>query len=224
MRILFSDDRVIVCVKPAGVLSTDGPDGVPRLLRAEVGDPDAVIKSVHRLDRAVGGAMVYARTKRAASDLGRQIGDGTFRKKYLAVVLGRPEENAGMLRHWLLRDRAERRTYVVDEGTDGAQEAVLAYELLEESGGTSLLSVRLFTGRTHQIRCQLSQIGHPILGDRKYGGASGASGGSELALWSSELCFAHPRTGEEMAFRVLPPGGEPWCRFSFLAANPAVDG
>lgn len=210
MRILFSDDRVIVCVKPEGVLSTDEPGGMPQLLRAALDDPDAVVKSVHRLDRAVGGVMVYARTKRAASDLGRQIEDGTFRKTYLAVVCGVPAEPSGTLRHWLLRDRAARRTFVVPAGTDGAQEAVLSYELREEAGGASLLSVRLYTGRTHQIRCQLSHIGHPILGDRKYGGSSD---GSEIALWSYGLQFAHPRTGEELSFLSPPPDSEPWSRF-----------
>ena len=212
MRILYSDDRVIVCVKPAGVLSTDEPGGMPQLLRERLGDPDAVVKSVHRLDRAVGGLMVYARTRRAASDLGRQIEDGTFRKTYLAVVSGTPAEPSAELRNRLLRDRAARRTIVVEEGTPGAQEALLSYELLEESGEVSLLSVRLYTGRTHQIRCQLSHIGHPILGDEKYGGASGGAG---IALWSNRLRFLHPRTGEEMSFLAFPPAAEPWSRFRF---------
>lgn len=216
MRILFLDDRVIVCVKPAGVLSTDEPGGMPQLLRAELGDPKAVVKSVHRLDRAVGGVMVYARTKRAASDLGRQIKDGSFRKRYLAVVSGAPAEASGTLRHWLLRDRAARRTAVAAEGTEGAQEAVLSYELLEEREGVSLLSVRLFTGRTHQIRCQLSHVGHPILGDGKYGGMYEGSG---IALWSNELRFAHPRTGEELSFCAAPPACGPWSGFSVLSGK-----
>ena len=212
MEILFSDDRVTVCVKPAGVLSTDEPGGMPQLLRAALNDPDAVVKSVHRLDRAVGGVMVYARTRRAASDLGRQIEDGTFQKTYLAVVSGTPAEPGAVLRHWLLRDRGARRTLVVGEGTDGAQEAILSYELMEASGGLSLLSVRLYTGRTHQIRCQLSHVGHPILGDGKYGGAPVGSG---IALWSNGLRFLHPRTGEEMSFLAFPPATEPWSRFRF---------
>ena len=211
MRILYSDDRVIVCVKPNGILSTDEPGGMPQLLRAELGDPGAVVKSVHRLDRAVGGVMVYARTRRAASDLGRQIEDGTFRKSYLAVVSGKPKETSGTLRHWLLRDRAARRTYVVEAGTTGGQEAVLTYECLEERGGLSLLSIKLLTGRTHQIRCQLSHFGHSILGDEKYGGAPDGSG---IALWSHELCFAHPRTGEKLVFRAAPPERQPWILFA----------
>lgn len=210
MEILFSDDRVIVCVKPSGVLSTDEPGGMPELLRREIGDPDAVVKSIHRLDRAVGGVMVYARTRRSASDLGRQMTDGSFRKTYLAVVHGIPEEKTGTLRHWLLRDRAARRTLVVSEGTEGAQEAILEYAVLATREELSLLSVRLYTGRTHQIRCQLAHIGHPIAGDRKYG--TGAEG-EYPALWSQEIRFAHPRTGEPMAFHRDPPGIDPWTRF-----------
>jgi len=210
MEILFSDDRVIVCVKPAGVLSTDEPGGMPELLRQEIGDPDAVVKSVHRLDRTIGGVMAYARTRRAASDIGRQIKDGTFRKTYLAVVCGTPEEETGTLHHWLLRDRAVRRTLIVSEGTEGAQEAILDFTVLETREELSLLSVRLCTGRTHQIRCQLAHIGHPIVGDRKYG--SGVDGESP-ALWSKEIRFLHPRTGEQMAFHRAPPGIDPWTRF-----------
>lgn len=211
MEILFSDDRVIVCVKPAGVLSTDEPGGMPSLLRREIGDPDAVVKSVHRLDRTVGGVMVFARTKRAASDLGRQITDGVFGKKYLAVVHGTPGDSSGTLRHWLLRDRIARRTNVVPEGTDGAQEAILDYTVLDSQDGLSLLSVCLHTGRTHQIRCQLAYIGCPIAGDRKYGhGADGVY----PALWSYEIRFLHPRTGVSMVFHHVPPDMQPWNTFA----------
>lgn len=210
MEILFCDDRVIVCVKSAGILSTDEPGGMPELLRSALGDPGAVVKSVHRLDRTVGGVMVYARTKRAAADLGRQIQNGTFGKTYLAVVRGRPAEDAGTLRHWLLRDRAARRTLVVPEGTSGAQEAILEYEMIEAGDELALLSVRLHTGRTHQIRCQLAHIGHPIVGDRKYGDSTGGPG---IGLWSHEIRFRHPRTGEPMMFRRSPPPVDPWDTF-----------
>ena len=215
MKILFSDDRVIVCVKPAGVLSTDEPGGMPSLLRSEIGAPNAVVKSVHRLDRTVGGVMVYARTRRAASDLGRQITGGVFGKKYLAVVCGVPGKNSDTLRHWLLRDRTARRTIIVPEGTDGAQEAILDYTVLDTQDGLSLLSVRLHTGRTHQIRCQLAYIGCPIAGDRKYG--LGAAG-EYPALWSYEIRFMHPRTGKTMTFKSAPPDTEPWNRFAIPCA------
>lgn len=210
MELLYCDDRVIVCVKPAGVLSTDEPGGMPELLRGALGDDNAVVKSVHRLDRTVGGVMVYARTKRAAAELGRQIIDGTFEKTYLAVVPGVPSEKSAVLRHWLLRDRAARRTFAVPEGTPGAQEAVLDYTLLNNTEDISLLSIRLHTGRTHQIRCQLSHIGHPVAGDRKYGDPESTQG---IALWSHRIRFAHPRTEEIMAFQHRPPDTEPWSLF-----------
>ena len=211
MEILFRDDRVIVCVKPAGILSTDEPGGMPELLRGALEDPVAVVKSVHRLDRTVGGVMVYARTKRAASDLGRQIACGSFGKEYLAVVRGRPKEDSGTLRHLLLRDRIARRTLVVLQETEDTQEAILEYSVLDTRDGLSLLSVRLHTGRTHQIRSQLSHVGCPIVGDRKYG--DGAEG-QFPALWSHEIRFAHPRSGEVMTFRCPPPETEPWTMFA----------
>ena len=209
MEILYSDDRVVVCIKPAGVLSTDEPGGMPERLREALGG-DAVVKSVHRLDRAVSGVMVYARTKRAASDLGRQIMDGAFRKEYLAVVHGVPEEREAVLRDFLLRDKAQRKTFVVPEGTPDAREALLEYACLGTEEGLSLLSVRLYTGRTHQIRCQLSAHGHPILGDRKYGAEDHADG---ISLISHRIVFSHPRTGERMSFAYEKPGKYPWDLF-----------
>lgn len=210
MEILFEDDRVVVCVKPAGVLSTDEPGGMPDLLRKALGDEDTTIKSVHRLDRSVGGVMVYARTRRAASDLSGQIRDGRFRKEYRAVVYGAPPEPAGTMGDWLLRDTGKRRTYVVPEGTPGAREALLDYRVLAEAGELSLLTIALHTGRTHQIRCQMSGRGLPLLGDRKYGRPHDGCG---VALWSHSLRFYHPRAGEEMLFRKDPPDEYPWNLF-----------
>lgn len=218
MEILYSDDRVIVCIKPGGVLSTDAPGGMPERLREALGEPSAVVKSVHRLDRTVSGVMVYARTKRAAADLGRQIADGTFRKEYLAVVHGTPENRRGMLRDHLLRDTAKRKTFVVSPDTVGAREAALEYMVLGEREDLSLLAIRLYTGRTHQIRCQLSAFGYPIVGDGKYGVADGADG---IALLSHKVVFMHPRTGEEMTFLHGMPHTYPWLLFS--SQNMAYD-
>ena len=208
MEILYRDDRVAVCVKPAGVLSTDEPGGLPELLREALGV--SVVKSIHRLDRTVGGVMVYALTRRAASDLGGQIAAGMFRKEYLAVVHGVPGAESGVMRDFLLRDSERRMTFITQERTPEAQEAVLEYRVLEESGGLSLLSVLLHTGRTHQIRCQLSGRGLPIVGDRKYGRPDEAQG---IALWSRGIGFSHPRTGERLSFTREPPVLWPWDLF-----------
>ena len=211
MELLYQDDRVLVCVKPAGVLSTDEPGGMPELLRAAV--EDGAVRSVHRLDRAVGGLMVYARTRRAASDLGAQMAAGAFHKAYLAVVSGRPEVEEGTLRDFLHRDRSERRSRIVPEGTPLSQEALLDYRVLAVREGMSLLRVALRTGRTHQIRCQLSGHGWPIVGDGKYGGPPSETG---VALWSAELAFDHPRTGERLRFCCRPPAEWPWEVFGGL--------
>ncbi len=207
MEILYHDDRVVVCVKPAGVLSTDEPGGMPALLREALGGD---IRGVHRLDRVTGGVMVYARTRRAASDLGAQMRSGRFRKRYLAVVHGAPSPAAGQMTDWLLRDRAARVTRAVPEGTPCAQYAALSYDTRGTAGPLSLVEIELRTGRTHQIRCQLSSRGLPLAGDRKYGGGED---GCALALWSFALAFDHPRTGERMAFTRPPDRLPPWDLF-----------
>ena len=206
MRVLYADDRVFVCVKPAGVLSTDEPGGMPELIRNYLGDEKAVVKTVHRLDRVVGGVMVFARTARAASDLSTQIREGSFHKEYRAVLPAIPEEPEGSLLDYLIRNKAERKTYIVDSSYPEGQEARLDYEVLNNAGGMSLVKVILHTGRTHQIRCQFAGRGLPLLGDRKYGGA----GECETALWSYCVAFDHPRTGERMIFSAEPPANYPW--------------
>lgn len=210
MEILYKDDRIVVCIKPAGVLSTDEPGGMPELLREALGEPSAVIRSVHRLDRAVSGVMVYARTKRAAADLSEQIRERQFHKEYLAVVHGVPPKREDTLRDWLHRDRVQRKTVLVPEGSADAQEAVLKYRLCETVGDMSLLAVELFTGRTHQIRCQLAGHGMPIAGDRKYGLAADDG---RIALLSHIIQFMHPRTNEVMNFKATIPHEFPWNDF-----------
>ena len=208
MEILFSDRRVCVCVKPAGVLSTDEPGGMPEKLRAALGDP--CVRSVHRLDRTVGGVMVYARSRMAASLLSEQVRAGRFEKEYLAVVCGAPEPEAGELRDLLRRDRVSRRTEVVSAPGKDVREAVLRYETLEKAEGLTLLRVALETGRTHQIRVQLASRGLPIRGDGKYGTAAEEG----IALWSRRIAFDHPETGERMTFSAPPPREQyPWRLF-----------
>ena len=207
MEIVYRDETIVVCLKPTGVLSTDEPGGVPELLRMQLGGGE--IRTVHRLDRVVGGLMLLARSAEAASELSRQIRDGGFDKRYLAVVHGETPE-AGELRDLLLRDKAERKTYVVQTPSKGAQEAILRYETLGRTAGMSLVRVELITGRTHQIRCQFASRGWPLVGERKY---SLLQDGCELALWSQSLSFRHPRTGEPLRFEAQPPARWPWTAF-----------
>lgn len=210
MRVLYEDDRVFVCIKPVGVLSTDEPGGMPERIRTYLGDEKAVVKTVHRLDRVVGGVMVYARTARASSDLGKQMQTGAFHKEYRAVLRGEPPEMEGTLCDLLVRNKTLRKTFVTDVPGPEAKEAVLDYRVLETKAGLSLVSVRLYTGRTHQIRCQFASRGMPLFGDRKYG--TGDETGP-IGLWSCALEFIHPRTGETMRFKDNPPKCEPWDAF-----------
>lgn len=207
MRILYQDEDIIICVKPPRVLSTDEPGGLPELLRLEIGDPKADVRTVHRLDRVVSGLMVLARNAAAASELSRQIRDGEFEKSYLAILHGIPEEQEALLRDLLLRDKRERKTYVVTEPGKGVQEALLRYRLLATGEGMSKVSIELLTGRTHQIRAQFSNRDLPLVGDRKY---STIEDDCEIALWSWQLRFKHPKTAEPMAFSIEPPQEYPW--------------
>ena len=207
MELLYLDADIILCVKPPRVLSTDEPGGVPELVRQAIGDPEADVRTVHRLDRVVSGLMVLARSAQAASELSRQIREGEFDKAYLAVIHGRPEQDSGTLRDLLLRDKRERKTYVVAEPAKGVQEAVLEYDVLGSTDDMSKVAIRLITGRTHQIRAQFSSRELPLVGDRKY---STREDPCEIALWSHRLSFRHPTTGEQMVFELQPPGQWPW--------------
>lgn len=208
--LLHLDEAVAVCVKPPRVLSTDEPGGLPDLLRETLGDPDADIRTVHRLDRVVGGVMVLARRASAASDLSRQIREGSFGKTYLAVVHGVPEGERGILRDLLGRDKARKMTYVASAPGKDVREAVLRYRVLDIREGISLVEVALETGRTHQIRVQFASRGMPLLGERKY---STLEDGCELALWSEEIAFTHPVSGQRMTFFQPPPETRPWIQF-----------
>ena len=208
MEIVYMDESIIVCVKPAGMLSTDSPGGVPEALRQQLGTEN--IRTVHRLDAAVSGLMLLARRKKTAADLGKQVMERGLGKEYLAVVHGCPEERSVTLRDYLHRDKAKRMSFVVPEGSPESQEAVLDYEVLGEKRGLSLVRIRLHTGRTHQIRVQFSSRGFPLYGDKKYG--LGEDGG--IALWSARLQFTHPKTGQEMDISKAPKSVEyPWSEF-----------
>lgn len=210
MELLYVDESVVVCIKPARILSTDEPGGLPELVRLALGDPKADIRTVHRLDRVVSGVMVLARSAAAASGLSRQVRENEFQKEYLAVLHGTPEKPNGTLTDLLYRDKARRMTMVSPEPGKGVQEAVLDYRTMESREGLSLAAVRLHTGRTHQIRVQFASRGLPLVGERKYATLNDPC---EIALWSYKIGFVHPLTGKRMEFSKQPPCQYPWTLF-----------
>lgn len=205
MEIIYQDKDLIVCIKPAGILSTDEPGGLPDLVRQAIGDTN--VRTVHRLDRTVSGLVVLARRSKAASELSRQIREGIFQKEYMAVVHGDPGQDSGEFRDLLWRNKQERKTYLVSEPGKDVQEAVLDYWVLNRSAGMTRVRIRLHTGRTHQIRAQFSGRGLPLVGDRKYGIPEDDC---NIALWSYRLAFLHPYSGKPMEFTLEPPQIYPW--------------
>ena len=204
--ILYLDKDIIVCIKPPKVLSTDEAGGLPELLRRELGDPGADVRTVHRLDRATSGLMVLARNARAASELSRQIREEGIGKEYLAVVRGDCPDR-GSMRDLMYRDKARKMSFVTREPGKGVQEALLDYETLGRKADFSLVRVRLHTGRTHQIRCQFASRGLPLVGERKY---AQPREDCPLALFSHALSFRQPCTGEPLSFSGRPPEEYPW--------------
>ena len=208
MELIYQDDHIVVAVKPPRVLSTDEPGGMPELVRQALGTQD--VRTVHRLDRVVSGLMVLARNAHAASELSRQIREDQFDKEYVAVVHGHPAENSGELRDLLLRNKQERKTYIVDAPGKGVQEAILQYRVTGTTDTFTRGRIRLITGRTHQIRAQFSGRGLPLVGERKYAVLEDPC---EIALWSYRLAFTHPVTGAPMEFILEPPKVYPWTEF-----------
>ena len=199
MEILEQNAAYVVCIKPAGIPSQgEGLDAMPVRLAAEVGGE---IYPVHRLDQAVGGVMVYARTKQAAAALSRAIQEGRMEKDYLAVLIKPMAEASGTLRDLLYHDRVKNKTYVVKRKRNGVKKAVLDYETLASGAEGTLVRVHLHTGRTHQIRVQFASRGCPLAGDGKYGGK-----GSAPLLWSYRLAFPDPRDGTMRIFERRPEG------------------
>lgn len=214
IQILYQDATLAVAVKPAGILSQPdrtGEDSMLSLLAAQFGRE---VFPIHRLDRAVGGVMIFAMTKAAAGKLSGMVGTDAFEKEYMAVIHGVPTEEKGEFSDYLYHDPRKNFTSVVPKTQKDAKEARLAYTLLgrDMEKEFSLVRVRLYTGRTHQIRVQFSSREMPIAGDGKYG----ARDRMGLALWSYRLSFRHPIKKKMMAFTALPDNGTaPWDRFSF---------
>ena len=215
--VLYRDEDVIVVSKRPGLLSQPDPSGDPDLLTLLFQADGRRVYPIHRLDRGVGGLLAVAASEGAARSLSALVSGvgGAFRKEYLTVLHGRFQASDGELSDYLIREGG--RTRVVPEGTKGAKSARLAYRVLAESDADgaplSLLAVRLFTGRTHQIRAQFANAGHPVAGDGRYGAHDRFP---PLALFSSYLAFPHPKTGKTLRFSALPES-LPFDRFSIPA-------
>lgn len=197
MELLYQDQNIVVCVKPTGVLSQTGKEGQESMLSLLSSRLGGDFYPVHRLDKEVGGVMVYARNQKAAGELSRQIQQGNMKKEYLAVVSGCPEAKQGVYEDLLLHDMKRNKSYVVDRERKGVKKARLSYAVLDHNDERSLVQIRLFTGRTHQIRVQFSSRRMPLVGDGRYGGGNG-----KIHLWSCRLTFRYG--GEWMEFCHLP--------------------
>ena len=203
ISVLFEDAHILVVVKPPMLVceSTAKKDGLADLLSEQTG---GYIGTVHRLDRGVGGVMVYAKTPVAAAKLSAAVAARELKKEYLAVVRGAPEPEMGEMRDLLFHDRRQNKTFVVERQRAGVKEAILEYDMVDRlttarGEECSLVHVLLHTGRTHQIRVQFASRGHTLLGDGKYG----ARGDNRpIALFAKRLTFLHPVTQKKMEFEA----------------------
>ena len=217
VKILYEDGEIIVCVKPAGMpsqpersSSMDLVSWLKNYLAARRRDGVPYIGVVHRLDRPVGGVMVYAKNQKAAGELSRQFSGHQTEKTYLALLTGRLPERCGTLTDFLRKDGRTNTSSVVEKG---GKKASLTYRELEEKQGLSLVEINLQTGRHHQIRVQTAHAGAGIYGDMKYNSEGTknwnekediGSGNPELCLFSCRLTFDHPVSHQRMCFNVLP--------------------
>ena len=216
--IVYEDNHLLVVVKPPNMPTQADASGDPDLhgtmkqyIAEKYQKPGAVyLGLVHRLDRPVGGLVVLAKTSKAADRLSEQVRKKTLARQYVAAVKGASPQQAE-LDHWLLKDEKTNTVRAVAANTPGAKDAKLVYQKAGEADGLSLLRVKLFTGRSHQIRVQLSHSGCPIWGDARYGAGKP---GEQIALWGAHLGMVHPTLKEEMHFDALPPqDGMPWKLF-----------
>lgn len=236
INIAYEDNKIIVAVKPQNVPSQEDSSGDMDMLRLikqyrkanENKQGEAFVGLVHRLDRPTGGIMVFAKNSKTAANLQTQILQGILKKTYFAVVRGIPKNRKATLRDFLVKDEKNNIVHVGLMGDNGAKEAVLDYEVVATAldGALSLVRINLITGRSHQIRVQMANIGNPIFGDLKYGVKENNDIKDEhfnLALYSTDLSFISPLTNEKMLFRVYPPKDEiPWNKFNistFLNIN-----
>ena len=199
MELLYSDREIVICIKPVGL---DSEAQVPAALKEQLGGE---IFPIHRLDKNVGGVMVFARTKGAAAALSKAVQEGSMVKEYRCLVHGTPPET-GDWEDLLWKDSSKNKVFVVKRERKGVKPARLEFTRLS-AGEESLIHVRLHTGRSHQIRVQFASRGMALVGERKYDSREDPC---EIALWSHRIGFTHPATGESMTFSHMPPDTWPW--------------
>lgn len=220
LQIAFEDNHILVVVKPQGVPCQADESGAPDMvnllkeyLKKKYDKPgEAWLGLVHRLDRMTGGVMVFAKTSKAAERLCKAIQDGEVEKKYFAILEGVPRYNADKLTCYLKWYPDEKAVKVVPQLTEGAKYAELDYKVLSKKDKFSLVSVNLVTGRKHQIRVQMKDMGTPVLGDKRYGTGKY---NVPMCLWAAELRFTHPVSGQTMTFRAYPPENPAWGMFDY---------
>jgi 23S rRNA pseudouridine1911/1915/1917 synthase len=221
IRVLYEDNHVIAVVKPPGIPSQEDESGAAdmlTLIKADLKERhnkpgNVFLGLVHRLDRPVGGVMVFAKTSKAASRLSESVRSRSFDKCYIAVVNGVPADAAGTLRHYLRKDSKTNTVKAFASPQPDTKEAVLDYAVIASSGGKCLIAVKLYTGRPHQIRVQMAAVGCPLAGDRKYGTPGRTDDPENPALWSASIGVAHPVTKEWIVFTAEPPAEPPWTKW-----------
>ena len=211
INVIYEDNHIIVVEKPVNIPSQGDKTGdmdmltlIKEYIKEKYNKPGNVyLGLVHRLDRPVGGVMVFAKTSKAASRLSEQVREKVFQKRYLVICNGKMEKTYGTLEDYLLKNERNNMSKVVKEGTKNSKYANLDYEVLkyDKDLDLSVLKILLHTGRHHQIRVQLASRGHSIYGDQKYGGRGH---GKQITLWAYSLTILHPITKEKMEFKVLP--------------------
>lgn len=213
--ILYEDESLLVCVKPSGTLSelSDSPVSLPNMLcrdRKAAGE-ELVLYPIHRLDREVCGAIVFAKNEYCAKKLSEAVTSREIRKEYLAIIEGTPADKSATLCDLLFKDSSKNKSFVVKRERRGVKKASLSYNTLASRNGTSLISIELHTGRTHQIRVQFSSRGHSVLGDRKYGSSIKDS---QIALCSHRLTFSHPKTKKTLDVVYTPTAEGLWATYA----------
>lgn len=223
IRIIYEDNHLLVVEKPVNIPSQQDRSRdkdmltlLKEYIKVEYNKPGNVyLGLVHRLDRPVGGVMVFAKTSKAASRLSEQIRTRQFGKKYMAVIHRIPPVRSKKnLVHYLIKDRRKNIVKAVDSSAERAQKAVLDYEVIGQSSDMALVEINLHTGRSHQIRVQFAEIGHPLYGDQKYGRHLNKPG-QQIALWSKSISLIHPTLKEPMTFSSLPHRVYPWNLFNY---------